>query len=150
MTGRCDMTALGRQLALMHLAKPSEPNAAAGRFGFPVDNTIGGTPQENGWMDSWVDFYAQRRLAPQLKRAGDATLQRLGDRLLGGRALEALMEGAGPITSSVLHGDLWSGNIAGASADGQPTIFDPACYYGHHEAEFGMAWCAGFTEPFYR
>lgn len=31
----------------------------------------------------------------------------------------------------VLHGDLWSGNIA--SADGQPAIFDPAVYYGHHE-----------------
>lgn len=22
---------------------------------------------------------------------------------------------------------------------------DPATYYGHHEAEFGMSWCAGFT-----
>lgn len=32
---------------------------------------------------------------------------------------------------SVLHGDLWSGNIA--SAEGQPAIFDPAAYYGHHE-----------------
>ncbi len=32
---------------------------------------------------------------------------------------------------SVLHGDLWSGNIA--SAEGQPAIFDPAVYYGHHE-----------------
>ena len=28
-------------------------------------------------------------------------------------------------------------------ADGQPAIFDPAAYYGHHEAEFGMSWCAG-------
>jgi Fructosamine kinase len=31
----------------------------------------------------------------------------------------------------VLHGDLWSGNIG--SADGQPTVYDPAVYYGHHE-----------------
>lgn len=22
---------------------------------------------------------------------------------------------------------------------------DPARYYSHHEAEFGMSWCAGFT-----
>jgi Fructosamine kinase len=35
------------------------------------------------------------------------------------------------VRPSVLHGDLWSGNIG--SADGQPTIFDPAAYYGHHE-----------------
>jgi fructosamine-3-kinase len=33
-------------------------------------------------------------------------------------------------------GDLWSGNIA--AVDGAPAIFDPATYYGHSEAEFGM------------
>jgi fructosamine-3-kinase len=47
----------------------------------------------------------------------------------------------GSIKPSVLHGDLWSGNIAGV--EGQPSVFDPATYYGHHEAEFGMSWCAG-------
>ena len=40
----------------------------------------------------------------------------------------------------VLHGDLWSGNIG--SVDGEPSIFDPAVYYGHSEADFGMSWCA--------
>lgn len=40
-------------------------------------------------------------------------------------------------------GDLWSGNIG--AVDGQPAIFDPATYYGHSEAEFGMSWCAGFS-----
>lgn len=38
------------------------------------------------------------------------------------------------------QGDLWSGNIA--AVEGQPAIFDPATYYGHHEAEWGMSWCA--------
>ena len=38
-------------------------------------------------------------------------------------------------------GDLWSGNIA--AVEGQPAIFDPATYYGHHEAEWGMSWCVG-------
>lgn len=41
----------------------------------------------------------------------------------------------------VLHGDLWSGNM-GAMGN-QPAVFDPATYYGHSEAEFGMSWCAG-------
>jgi hypothetical protein len=36
------------------LLLPQDPNAAAGKFGFPVDNTIGATPQPNGWMDDWV------------------------------------------------------------------------------------------------
>jgi fructosamine-3-kinase len=46
------------------------PEALKGRFGFSVDNTIGGTPQPNGWMDNWVDFFRERRLAHQLKLAG--------------------------------------------------------------------------------
>ena len=28
-------------------------------------------------------------------------------------------------------------------------MFDPATYYGHNEAEFGMSWCAGFSDAFY-
>ena len=117
------------------------------------------------------------------------------------------------VKPSVLHGDLWSGNISGV--DGEPSIFDPAgkhfavgdvplapmqpavqqgnslvlaalcqlcannrlvvllplarcwrasfiavpphcllvvaaVYYGHSEADFGMSWCAGFSDAFYR
>jgi protein-ribulosamine 3-kinase len=37
------------------------------------------------------------------------------------------------VKPSILHGDLWSGNIG--SVDGKPCIYDPAVYYGHHEAE---------------
>ncbi len=51
------------------------------------------------------------------------------------------------VKPSVLHGDLWSGNISGV--DGEPSIFDPAVYYGHSEADFGMSWCAGFSSVFY-
>lgn len=29
------------------------------------------------------------------------------------------------------------------------TVMDPATYYGHSEAEFGMSWCAGFSDAFY-
>ena len=59
-----------------------DENAKAGKFGFPVDNTIGGTPQENGWMDSWVSFFRERRLKPQLKRTNDAKLQQMGQQLM--------------------------------------------------------------------
>lgn len=47
-----------------------DPNAKAGKFGFAVDNTIGATPQPNGWMDSWVDFYRERRIKHQLQLLG--------------------------------------------------------------------------------
>ena len=38
----------------------------------------------------------------------------------------------------VAAGDLWSGNIS-SDAQGVPVIYDPACYYGHAEADFGIA-----------
>jgi len=142
--GGGDDAALGRQLALMHLAAPTQPEAAAGRFGFPVDNTIGGTPQPNGWHDDWVTFFRERRLAHMLRLAGDTRLNKLGEQLLP--RIGELFKGI-DVRPSVLHGDLWSGNVGWAG--GQPTIYDPATYYGHHEAEFGMAWCAGFSGRFW-
>ena len=39
--------------------------------------------------------------------------------------------------ASLLHGDLWSGNY-GADSDGNPVVYDPACYYGDHEADLAM------------
>lgn len=145
--GGGDQAELGRQLARMHLALPSDPDAAAGHFGFPVDNTIGATPQANGWMDDWVAFYRERRLRPQLDLLGDGHLKALAAPVMDNLGAWFIdVEGA--IRPSVLHGDLWSGNIS--SAAGRPVIFDPAVYYGHSEAEFGMSWCAGFSDAFWR
>ena len=47
------------------------------------------------------------------------------------------LTGEKEIKPSLLHGDLWSGNIG--SADGFPTIYDPAVYWGHNEAEWGVS-----------
>jgi protein-ribulosamine 3-kinase len=152
MKGAVDPSELGRQLALMHLAEPSDPNAQAGKFGFAVDNTIGGTAQPNSWCHNWIDFFRERRLRHQLKLANDANLSRLGDTLCS--KMHKLFDGIeGEIKPSVLHGDLWSGNIAavddGGGGAARACIFDPATYYGHHEAEFGMSWCAGFSGSFW-
>lgn len=136
-----DQYELGRQLALMHLAPVPEGT----QFGFNLNNTIGATPQINTWKESWIEFWIECRLRPQLKMAGDSRLNKLADTLIP--KLDQLFEGI-VVVPSLIHGDLWSGNIG--SVDGQPVIFDPATYYGHHEAEFGMSWCAGFTSDFWR
>jgi fructosamine-3-kinase len=142
---------LGEALARMHNAPSPCPEKG---FGFSVDNTIGGTPQPNAWSSSWVEFFRERRLRFQLKLAGDASLTAAAAPVLDN--LELLFNDYAPggareregLRPSVLHGDLWSGNY-GASNDGSPAIFDPAVYYGHSEAEFGMSWCAGFSSEFW-
>ena len=40
------------------------------------------------------------------------------------------------IKPSLLHGDLWSGNAGQVGTD--PTIFDAASFYGHHEYDLGI------------
>lgn len=122
---------LGRGLAELH-ACGSERG-----FGFDLDGYCGATPQPNAWTRSWPEFYAERRLGHQLRLAEErgygaersARLERLVARL-GDWIVEAPR-------SSLIHGDLWSGNLH-VAPDGRPALIDPAAYYGHPEAELGM------------
>jgi fructosamine-3-kinase len=51
--------------------------------------------------------------------------------------------------ASLLHGDLWGGNVMTLS-DGTPAIIDPAVYYGHREIELAFTELfGGFTSRFY-
>jgi protein-ribulosamine 3-kinase len=38
---------------------------------------------------------------------------------------------------SLLHGDLWSGNVL-VTGDGVPALVDPAAYRGHREVDLAM------------
>ena len=107
-----------------------------GRFGWPQDNFIGSGPQANGWLADWGQFFADRRLAPQLALAAQAGQPlRQGEALL--RQLPAWLNhhGAEPC---LLHGDLWAGN-GGLLVDGRGAIFDPAVYRGDREVDLAMA-----------
>ncbi len=132
---------LGRELAALHrLPQPY--------FGWHRDNTIGSTPQRNPRADDWITFWREHRLGFQLELARTRGGSFPGANHLLDR-LEELFEGYEP-QPSLLHGDLWSGNV-GWLGDGSPVIFDPACYFGDREAEFGIiAMFGGFTEEFYR
>jgi len=133
----------GQQLARLH----RQPQAY---FGWPIDNTIGSTPQHNARHDDWVSFWRQQRLGAQLQFAAangyGGSLQTQGEKLL---------ERIGDFFSdyhphpSLLHGDLWGGNAA-SDHQGQPVMFDPACYYGDREADMAMTELfGGFGRDFY-
>jgi fructosamine-3-kinase len=116
---------LGRALAALHrVTRPM--------FGLEHDNFIGATPQENGPMRSWCDFFIERRLKPQLKLA---RAYHLPDREIL-MAAERFLANHHP-APSLLHGDLWVGNAA-ALPDGSALVFDPAPYFGDAETDVAM------------
>lgn len=120
------------------------------RFGFDGDNYIGSTPQPNGWMDSWHEFFRERRIGFQTRLARERGLLddddvRAIDAVLG--RLESLLPA--PEYPSVLHGDLWGGNYLADSA-GEAVLIDPATYYGHREADLAMTELFGGFPPRFR
>ncbi len=129
--GRSDPDRLAIALAAMH-------SSFGQRFGFTVDNTIGSTPQPNRWCDDWVGFWREQRLGYQLQLAAtrgfDSALVDAGAKL--NQSLSDFFSSYRP-RPSLLHGDLWGGN-QGADRAGNPVIYDPACYYGDHEADLAM------------
>ncbi len=137
---------LGRQLAEMHRVESGSDL----KFGFSSNNYIGSTEQKNSWTNDWVEFWRKQRLGFQFQLAkengfADSTFERLAAGMLG--RMEILIETDEP--PSLIHGDLWSGNYLVDRA-GEPVLIDPAVYFGHREAEFGMTTLfGGFGEKFY-
>jgi fructosamine-3-kinase len=133
---------LGRGLAAVH--------RSSGAWGWEVDNFIGSLPQENAPAASWADFWWARRLEPQLRLTRAAgrlpAREREWERL--SEALPRLLAPAEDDGPSLLHGDLWSGNVV-ATARG-PALVDPAAYRGHREVDLAMTELfGGFGAAFY-
>lgn len=125
--------ALGQGLCALHRKRAPEP-------GWPSDNFIGTLPQQNGPAASWADFWRARRLEPQLRRAADAGLLDQGERRRFDALSAALDDILAPAETdgfSLLHGDLWAGNLH-VQQDGDPALIDPCSYHGHREVDLAM------------
>ena len=131
-----------QELAAMHKADVGK------EFGFSQDNFIGARPQQNTLASSWISFFRDQRLAPQFKAADSYFTP--ADREKITKLLDNLdrflIE---PEQPSLLHGDLWSGNVM-CGSDGKAMLIDPACYVGHREADLAMTELfGGFPQSFY-
>ena len=133
---------LGTGLAALH-------RAGAAQFGLAHDNYLATLPQDNRTLgtETWGEFYAMRRIAPQLERALRAgripsALQQQLERLLG-----RIPELVGPEEAPArLHGDLWGGNVI-CDELGSPVLIDPAVYGGSREIDLAMMRLfGGFSE----
>ncbi|XRM36737.1 hypothetical protein ABZX51_000230 [Aspergillus tubingensis] len=129
-----------QNIAFLH----SRSNSPNGKFGFHLVTYNGDLPQENGYTDTWEEFFTIgfRHMVnmnierggpwPELEGLDTAMIDEVIPRLL--RPMET--EGRS-IKPSLVHGDLWCGNAAVDSATGRPLIYDPASFYAHNEYELG-------------
>ena len=136
-----------RDLAALHKAD-TKIFEISGKFGFFQNNFIGARAQNNTPSDSWISFFRDNRLTPQFKDADSyftaedrSKITKLLDHLE-----DFLIE---PNQPSLLHGDLWSGNVM-CGPEGKAMLIDPAAYIGHAEADLAMTELfGGFPEKFY-
>ncbi len=123
----------------------------ADRHGLDFDTVIGGLAQPNGWDEDWRRFFAEKRLLAMAKQARDAgrlpgefmpRIERLAGRL------DRWIDAPGP--PSLLHGDLWGGNLL-ARGGRVAGFIDPAIYFGDAEIELAFTRLfQTFTDAFYR
>lgn len=132
----------GTKLARMH-RKTNES------FGLKSNNYLGNLPQNNSFKSSWAAFFAENRIAPQLKMARDQGLA--SDQMV--KLLEKVISRADkffPVEPpAAIHGDLWTGNFT-TNELGEATIFDPSAHFGHREMDIAMSKLfGGFDSKFY-
>ena len=155
---------LGRGLAELHgwrppaqrmpdadLAGVPEPAWRDGHYGWHRDNVIGSLPQPNRWMDDWGDFWAETRILPLARELGASGALSAQQLALVERAAARTSGLVGPVADadgpSLLHGDLWSGNVLFGV---RPFLIDPSVYVGHREVDLAMCRLfGGFPAPFY-
>ena len=134
-----------QSLAKMHRYCPAE---GSNGFGFYQDNYIGARAQKNTWTKSWIEFFRDNRLAVQFKDADkffDESDRKRISKLLDNLD-KFLIE---PDAPSLLHGDMWAGNVM-CGPEGKAVLIDPASYYGHREADLAMTELfGGFNSRFY-
>ncbi|MCB8838900.1 fructosamine kinase family protein [Aurantimonas sp. VKM B-3413] len=117
-------------------------HAATGpHYGWEADYAFGKVVIENTAGGDWPRFYGERRLLTHLPHVPGAVARRL-EALAHG--LDERLPASPP--ASLLHGDLWSGNVL-ASKGRISGLIDPACYHGHGEIDIAMLGLFGSPGP---
>lgn len=138
---------LARDLATMHKKEQST-------FGFFEDNAIGAASQKNicsnSASKSWAHFFWENRILfklEELEKDNRQPLEPEKKESLKNAILKKLS--SFDSQASLLHGDLWSGNIH-CGTNQSAYLIDPAVYFGDREADIAMTECfGGFSPLFY-
>jgi fructosamine-3-kinase len=122
-TGPPDWEGLGAALARAHGHRGEA-------FGWHRDNVIGPLPQANDPLPSSGAFVVERRIRPHLDALPDAVARRLAAACDG--PLPELLDAHAP-GPSLVHGDLWTGNVVGGR-----WLIDPAVHHADRETDLAM------------
>jgi protein-ribulosamine 3-kinase len=133
---------LGQKLAALH-------RCSSEAFGLDHDNYIGSLQQYNSPNSNWINFFIRQRLDAQVRLAINSGAVDAGWK----KKFEALYAKLPSLIAvekpSLIHGDLWSGNLI-TDEKGEPCLIDPAVYYGNREADLAMTRLfGGFSGEFY-
>ena len=111
------------------------------KYGFNFDAQIGGLQLKNNYELNWVSFFREKRLNMIFEKINQSNPMPKQINI----KLEKLLKNIGDFIPtnpkiSLLHGDLWSGNIL--FNDGKLVgLIDPGIYYGHNELEIAyLTW----------
>jgi len=136
-----DPVGLAIRLAELH----STSISPTGKFGFYVPTYDGKLPQITDWDSSWASYFGKLLtgiLRLDIEVNGPwKELEDLAERVVNEvipRLLGALESDGRSIKPSLIHGDLWEGNIGTDLETGNIYIFDACSYYAHNEMEIGM------------
>jgi len=136
-----------RGLAALHGIKQEN-------FGFHENNYIGLNPQTNSLTENWGDFFIKQRLYYQVGLIRDSAIQK-GFQIILENVQQNLQDYLNQYCdfASLVHGDLWSGNVLYSRNEGQVKVWliDPAVYFGDREVDIAMTeMFGGFSEDFYK
>ncbi len=139
-----DQQKLGKGLAEMHI-ESNKFNLKS--FGYPIHGYIGTTNQIKGWEKNWIKCFINLRIEPQLAILEKDFLAIDVKNKIKSK-IELVLLDHEPI-KSLVHGDLWSGNI-GVNHINKGVIFDPACWWADSEVDIAMTKLFGnFRNEFY-
>ncbi|KAK4154987.1 Fructosamine/Ketosamine-3-kinase [Chaetomidium leptoderma] len=118
-----------------------------GEFGFPITMYGGRNPQTFPVCNSWEECFSRgldKIFDMEAKVQGaDEEMHQLREGLMTKvipRILRPLETGGRTLTPTLVHGDLWDGNVAVDEATGRPVIFDATPLYAHNEYELAPWW----------
>ena len=120
----------GFKLAQLHKITHSQ-------FGLDHNNYIGSLEQNNNYKSTWEEFYSNFRLLPLTEKARDKQLILKSDVNKIEKLCLKLNELIPNTKPSLIHGDLWSGNLI-SDKNNEPVLIDPAVYYAHPEMDWAM------------